>query len=379
MNIGLKAKIDNSGYLEENFLFCSLFEKFKPNQTEATLSAMEYATQILFFLGAIGVFNSLLVSLFFLLDKSLSLLPNRIFGWFLLVLNLRVLKSVFYSFSTTEPIAFLQSGPYFFLLIGPLFLTYIQMLVKSKHQLNLYGKTHLASWIFIAAGLQLLLPFHHHVALVKEVILPLINLQWLAYLLAAALIVRPSLSKIRTGTPTQQWLCLLILAMLILWAVYFFVSFQYFISGSIAFSLLFYAFYLYFVFHKKIAQSIFPRVRRGNARIIKQPKADRLLERLSILMQEKKPFVNPNLKSVDIAQQLNISTHELSHLINEYLNKTFTDFINEYRVEEAKQLIATDSRYTLEAIGNQAGFNSKSAFYKAFKKFQGTTPGRFKA
>ncbi|MBX2872441.1 MAG: helix-turn-helix domain-containing protein [Saprospiraceae bacterium] len=288
------------------------------------------------------------------------------------------MKSVFYSFSTTEPIAFLQSGPYFFLLIGPLFLTYVQMLVKSKPKLNRYWKIHLAFWIFITLGLHLLLPFHHHVALAKEVLLPLINLQWLAYILVSVVILRPTLSKLQTGTPTQQWLCLLILAMLILWAVYFFVSFRYFISGSIAFSLLFYAFYIYFVFHKKVAQSIFTRVRRGNARIIKQQEANHLLERLRILMQEEKPFVNPNLKSVDIAQQLDISTHEFSHLINEYLNKTFTDFINEYRVEEAKQLIATQSRYTLEAIGNQSGFNSKSAFYKAFKKFQGTTPGRFK-
>ena len=75
---------------------------------------------------------------------------------------------------------------------------------------------------------------------------------------------------------------------------------------------------------------------------------------------------------------MNISSHELSRLINENLNSSFTEFINEYRVEEAKQLIAINANYTIEAIGNQSGFNSKSAFYKAFKTYTGTTPAKFK-
>ena len=65
-------------------------------------------------------------------------------------------------------------------------------------------------------------------------------------------------------------------------------------------------------------------------------------------------------------------------LINDNLHKNFTDYINEYRIEEAKQLIQDNSLYTIEAIGNQSGFNSKSAFYKAFKKITNTTPAKFK-
>lgn len=73
-----------------------------------------------------------------------------------------------------------------------------------------------------------------------------------------------------------------------------------------------------------------------------------------------------------------MSSHELSKLINENLNSNFTEFINKYRIEEAKQLIVTNSNYTIEAIGNSSGFNSKSAFYKAFKAYAGTTPAKFK-
>ncbi len=106
---------------------------------------------------------------------------------------------------------------------------------------------------------------------------------------------------------------------------------------------------------------------------------DQLIQRLEDIMEADKPYLNPELKSAELAQLLGISTHEFSRLINQHLGKSFSDFINEYRVLEAKDLLVSNSNYTLEAIGNQAGFNSKSAFYKAFKKFQGTTPGQFKA
>lgn len=339
---------------------------------------MEFAAQILFFFGAIGVFNSFLVSLYFLINKSLSSFPNKIFGWFLLVLNLRVLKSVFYSFSTEEPIFFLQSGPPFFLLIGPLLFTYITSAIHPAHFFVRHWKTHILFWVLIMVGLQLFLPFPDYVVINKEILLPIINVQWLFYILASGGALSASFTPFTKATIISKWLLLLVLATLIVWSVFFFASFQYFISGSIAFSLLFYAFSAYFFFHKKSGSAIFKRINKNKPSIDSQ-EADRLIDQLKTLMITEKPYTNPDLKSAHIAQQLNLSTHELSRLINAHLDKTFTDFINEYRVEEAKQLIASNSRYTLEAIGNESGFNSKSAFYKAFKKFHGTTPGKFKA
>lgn len=339
---------------------------------------MEFATQILFFFGAIGVFNSFLVSLYFLINKSLSSFSNKAFGWFLLVLNLRVLKSVFYSFSTEAPIFFLQSGPPFFLLIGPLLFTYVTSVVHPAHFFVRHWKIHILFWVLIVVGLQLFLPFPHYVDINKEILLPIINVQWLLYILASGIALSVSLLPFTKATITSKWLLLLVLATLIVWSVFFFASFQYFITGSIAFSLLFYSFSAYFFFHKKSTSAIFKKSNKNKPTIDNQ-KTDRLIGQLKTLMEVEKPYTNPDLKSADIAQQLSLSTHELSRLINEHLDKTFTDFINEYRVEEAKHLITINSRYTLEAIGNQSGFNSKSAFYKAFKKFHGTTPGKFKA
>jgi len=75
-----------------------------------------------------------------------------------------------------------------------------------------------------------------------------------------------------------------------------------------------------------------------------------------------------------------ISTSGLSKLMNTHSGSNFSDYINKYRVEEAKKLLGDNSfsAYTIVAIGLECGFNSKSTFYSAFKKFTGVTPTAFR-
>jgi AraC-like DNA-binding protein len=75
-----------------------------------------------------------------------------------------------------------------------------------------------------------------------------------------------------------------------------------------------------------------------------------------------------------------MSTHHLSQLINEGLNQNFFDFVNSYRIEEIKKQLHDPklSHIKIEEIAFQNGFNSKSAFNTAFKKFTQTTPSQFR-
>ena len=337
---------------------------------------MEFVSKILFFLGAIGVFNSLLVSVYFLTTKSYKSSANRIFGLFLLVLSLRVLKSLFYSFSSEEPIFFLQSGPAFFLLIGPLFFSYVINVLKPEAWIAKNWKTHCLFWLLIVIGIILIFPFSSHVEWNKTVVLTSANLQWLGYILISVFVLKSSITNYNNTSNFEKWLLLLTLSILVLWNIYFFTGFDFFVGGSIVFSILFYSFFLYFIFNKKSTLQLFKKVKYTNT--LDSDKISRLTKRLSQLMKEEKLFINSNLKSSDLALELNISTHEFSRLVNENIGKSFTDFINEYRVDEAKHLISSNTKYTLEAIGNMSGFNSKSAFYKAFKKFTGETPAKYK-
>lgn len=93
-----------------------------------------------------------------------------------------------------------------------------------------------------------------------------------------------------------------------------------------------------------------------------------------------KLYLNPLLSMETVTDELDISKSHLSKLINSYSQFNFSDFINFLRVEQAKKFLSNHefSEYTIVAIGLECGFNSKSTFYSAFKKFTGETPTTFR-
>jgi AraC-like DNA-binding protein len=104
------------------------------------------------------------------------------------------------------------------------------------------------------------------------------------------------------------------------------------------------------------------------------------LKKLRDLMDNEKIFERNDLKLGDVAEKMNLPAYYVSQVINEKLGKNFYDFINEYRVEEVKKRFG-DKKYdhmTILAAGFDSGFNSKTAFYSAFKKNTGVTPKEFK-
>jgi len=126
----------------------------------------------------------------------------------------------------------------------------------------------------------------------------------------------------------------------------------------------------------------------------KEPKADNkyktssldssmseaLKEDLQRYMKAEKPYLESQLTLPQLAKQLGISPNYLSQVINEQLQMNFFDFINEYRVAEAKFLLTSDKTKNTAVINVAygSGFNSKSAFYSAFKKHVNITPSEFR-
>ncbi|OJV44929.1 MAG: hypothetical protein BGO29_08405 [Bacteroidales bacterium 36-12] len=93
-------------------------------------------------------------------------------------------------------------------------------------------------------------------------------------------------------------------------------------------------------------------------------------------MKNKKPYLDSNLNLTKFSSALSACSHNISLTLNVRFKQNFFDFINSYRVEEAKQMLKNNNInfITVEAIGFDAGFNSKTAFYRAFKKHTGQTP-----
>lgn len=105
-----------------------------------------------------------------------------------------------------------------------------------------------------------------------------------------------------------------------------------------------------------------------------------LNSKLESYMKEEKPFLQFGLTLSDFATQLNVKERLLSQFINSHYNSTFQDYINVFRIEEAKKIIEQnkDSGKTILEIVYESGFNSKSAFNYAFKKHTQTTPTSYK-
>lgn len=115
-------------------------------------------------------------------------------------------------------------------------------------------------------------------------------------------------------------------------------------------------------------------------KLITDEKLEELKVDLLVLMQTEKPFLDCELSLIKLAAQLDTSPHILSYTINTGFNENFYQFINRYRIEEAKKLLIDPnmSHFNLIGIGFEVGFNSKTVFNTTFKKTTTKTPSEFK-
>ena len=101
-----------------------------------------------------------------------------------------------------------------------------------------------------------------------------------------------------------------------------------------------------------------------------------LAEKLLVLMERDKPWLQPELTLKQTAELMHIPTHQLSQVINQHFKKNFYDFVNNYRVEEVKHRLSQTeyAHLTILAIAFDCGFNSKASFNNVFKKLTGHAP-----
>ena len=111
-----------------------------------------------------------------------------------------------------------------------------------------------------------------------------------------------------------------------------------------------------------------------------EDKSQELWLQLNELVKTKQIYQNPECRIKDLADALDTTVHRVSQSINEQSGVSFSDFINQYRIEAAKELLLSDDskKYTILALAFEVGFNSKTTFYNAFKKHTNQTPSEFK-
>lgn len=111
---------------------------------------------------------------------------------------------------------------------------------------------------------------------------------------------------------------------------------------------------------------------------IDEDEASRIIQRLRKYMDEDKLYTNPDLKLNHLAQMVNISASRLSVIFSHYLGESYYEFVNHYRLEEFKRLLAegASEQFTLIALSERCGFK-KSNFFFTFRKVEGMTPNEY--
>jgi AraC-like DNA-binding protein len=102
------------------------------------------------------------------------------------------------------------------------------------------------------------------------------------------------------------------------------------------------------------------------------------IQQLSTYMNDNKPYLNAELTLQQLATEMDMPEKQLSALINHQIGQHFFDYINAFRIEEAKHLLSAQADLTVSEILYQVGFNSKSSFYTAFKKHTAQTPTAYR-
>lgn len=105
---------------------------------------------------------------------------------------------------------------------------------------------------------------------------------------------------------------------------------------------------------------------------------EQLLQQLTHLMAQQRVYEQADLSLPQLAQQLGVTGHQLSELLNSRLGKGFSRYVREQRVAAAKQMLTQEPSVSVLAIGMSVGFTSQSNFYEAFREIEGMPPGQYR-
>jgi AraC-like DNA-binding protein len=129
-------------------------------------------------------------------------------------------------------------------------------------------------------------------------------------------------------------------------------------------------------FYKAVAEI---KVASIPIKVVENRPEQELINRLLLYMEEKKPYLDPELTLSDLAKQTQMSRNQLSQVINDGIGDNFYNFINKYRVEQVKKFMteSTMKHFSMLGLALEAGFKSKSTFNLIFKRFTGLTPTEY--
>jgi AraC-like DNA-binding protein len=342
---------------------------------------MALGKEILFFFSALGAFNGLLLSAYLFFFAKKRGLSHYFLGILLLASSIRVGKSVLFNFDHNLPKIYLQIGLSACFFIGPALYFFLRSSLTPVKRLPTSWKIHLSVLFSLVLIGGILFPYPTYPFVWNRIYVPIIYTEWAAYVAVSGVLVKDILKKValnyRETKAFDRWLSSVYSIHVLIFATYLWAYWGgVYISGAITFSFVVYI-GVFILVNRKKNDDLLVNPLRTNHKKVSDDEAQRWLTHLEKLMAEKRLFKNPNLKLQDLADAMNLSAHQLSQFLNDNIGKNFTHFVNEHRINEACKLLENNTLLSVEGIGDEVGFNSKSTFFAAFKKIKGLTPAAY--
>ncbi|WP_299336682.1 helix-turn-helix domain-containing protein [uncultured Psychroserpens sp.] len=346
---------------------------------------MDLSDILLIIISSAGLLHGILFATYLCFFKKKRKHTNIFLGLMLYFMAFRIGKSVLLNFgSDLEPI-FIFAGLSFLLLIGPLLRWYLLAMTKPNFNLPKYYLIELIPFliIFILSFFVTKIWFESNskeviIVFASVIIFIYLHLATYIYLSWRVLHFNKKTYKTILLTKSQKavfsWLQLLIIGFILIWISYCLNIIEDtipYVVGPIVYSIV-----IYFLSYKAFELKILDL----DGTIFKKSDDAILFEQISKLIIENKLYLDAQLTLSGLAQSLGKSTQKTSEIINQYARQNFNDFINYYRIQDAKQLLVKDAvqNYTIASVAFDVGFSSLSSFNSAFKKFEKTTPSAFR-
>ena len=297
----------------------------------------------------------------------------------------RIGKSVMLYFGNDlEPI-FIFAGLAFLLLIGPLLRWYVLAMTRYNFE---FSKNKLLE--FVPFALIFVMSFfvsrkwfetnNKEVIIVFASALIFIYLHFAFYIFLSGRLLQKVKGAYRNVLQTKsqkaifEWLQVLIIGFIVIWISYFLNIVEDtvpYIVGPIVYSVVIY-FLSYKAFQLKTTEI------DGDA--FKKNDNEWLYNKISELVIRDKLYLESDLSLSGLSKMVGKSTQNTSEAINQYAKRNFNEFINYYRIQDAKRMLldANTKNYTISTIAFDAGFSTLSSFNSAFKKFECITPSIYK-
>ncbi|MCK8520729.1 helix-turn-helix domain-containing protein [Aquimarina sp. D1M17] len=341
---------------------------------------MDFSKELLFSFSALGVCNGLVLAMYFFFFARPKHISHVFLGGLLFFLSVRIGKSVFYYFNYELAGTFVQIGLTACWLLGPFLYFYVKYATSKVTLKQPFWVYHLVGLALVALLVNIKYPWEEFRMLWQHYFIFAIHIQWFLYLSISGRILWNTFKDPNNNRNVsfKFWVFSIYSGNVIIWLAYNLSPYTSYIIGALTFTLIFYLLLVLILLSKKRKSLLLLYPPKYGDVQIEDIEAKRIIDDFTNILEKDKFFKDPTISLQSIAKKIGVQPSRLSQVLNMNMNKSFPTILGEYRIEEAKKMIKKNPEYSIESIGYDCGYNSKSSFYSVFKKNTGITPAGYK-